>query len=175
MSQRNAAEENLRPADFEVWVRALANELGPANHNYLKDQPGAFQEAIEYLTSDEMLAPKELGYPAFCFLPDGRFTDNYLSIIFATAYHGHTAEGPIHGDDLKHYTSTGPADLNDPDSWGTGELAGFVGVLDPEDNGENPRLVYYKDDVPVRNLSARDENDLRRIHETVISAAQRLA
>lgn len=172
MTTTDSADRNFQPVDFDVWVRALANEIGPMGHHYTKDNPEAFQEAVEYLTSDEALAPKGQGYPAFCFLANGDFTDTSLRALFATAYHGHTVDDPLYGNELKHLADTDPEDPNAPESERTGELAAFAGVLETVNPGENPTLVYYKHDVPVRDLAARDVNDLRRIHQTIASSAQ---
>ena len=175
MTTTNSEAKHFQPVGFDVWVRALANEIGPMRHHYTKDNPEAFQQAVEYLTSDEVLAPKGPGYPASCFLANGTFTDGYLGLLFIMAYRGHTVEDPLYGDELKHISETYPEDPNVSETERTGELASFAGILETrgaEGYEGYPRLVYYTYGVPVRDLAARDINDLRRIHQTIASCAQ---
>ncbi|MGF1473170.1 MAG: hypothetical protein ACFB50_15710 [Rubrobacteraceae bacterium] len=171
MSNLRFKAGKLQPVPFEVWVRALANELSDAPHSYTRDTPGSFSEATAFLVSDEVLAPAYHAYPALYLLSRGGVTESYLAILYEVVFRGHTAETQVFEDELTVHTSITPDEDHLPGVEEKGDQVSFAGVLS---DGRHSRLAFHDPDVYVRELAARNLDDLRRIYERICSTTSRV-
>lgn len=171
MSNLRFKDGKIQPVPFEVWVRALANELSAAEHSYTHDTPGSFSEATAFLVSDKVLAPADHEYPALYLLPRGRVTESYLAILYEAVFRGHSAENRVRDDELTVHTFMIPDEDYLPGVEEKGDQVSFAGVLSDD---RYSRLVFHDPDVYVRELAARNIDDLHRIYERISSTTSRV-
>lgn len=171
MNNLRFKDGKIQPVPFEVWVRALANELSAAEYSYTRDTPGSFSEATAFLVSDEVLAPAAHEYPALYLLPSGGVTESYLAILYDAAFRGHSAETRVYDDELTVHTFMTPDEDYLPVVEEKGDQVSFAGVLS---DGRYSRLAFHDPDVYVRELAARNLDDLCRIYERICSTTSRV-
>ena len=154
------------PENFRAWARGAANLLGPLGSG--ED----YEAALDYLISEEALAPDDDGRPAY--ITDGprgrasaasrtRRAGVLIWALYKAAFDLEVSDAPERY--VRVYASARPAR-------NMGEAVGVLTTrpgLPPVAGAD--RLVFHAPYVPLQSLCARSEAELVALHAYLLRAA----